>query len=97
MIFKYFVILFITTCSMTLPLFASDLEDLDQLLAEKEYHTVLEKIFPHAKAGDVDAQLLLAKMYYEVKAWRNTITKHLIGYVAPLKLIISKRIKLELK
>jgi len=75
MIFKYFVILFMTTCSMALPLSASDLEELDQLLAEKEYHTVLETIFPHAQTGDVDAQLLLAKMYYEGKGFEKDYNK----------------------
>ena len=75
MIFKYLVILLVTTFSMTLPLAASGLDDLDQLFAEKEYHTVLETVFPYAQAGDVDAQLLLAKMYYEGKGLEKDYNK----------------------
>lgn len=65
MIHRYFVIVMMTIFSFALPLSASDFKNLDQLLSEEEYHTVLEMIFPNAQAGDVEAQLLLAKMYYE--------------------------------
>lgn len=67
MIYRYFAIFVMTIFSFALPLSASDLDNIDQLFAEEKYHTVLEMIFPNAQAGDVEAQLLLAKMYYEGK------------------------------
>lgn len=58
-----------------MPLSAVNSDNLDQLFAEEKCHTVLEKIFPHAQAGDVDAQLLLAKMYYEGKGLEKDYNK----------------------
>jgi len=84
------------TLSMRLPLWAENSDNLDQLFEEEKYHTVLEMIFPNAQAGDLDAQLLLAKMYHEGKGLEKDYNKASYGYVAPQRLIMSKRIKLGL-
>jgi TPR repeat protein len=60
---------------MSLPLSAVNSDNLDQLFAEEKYHTVLEMIFPNAQAGDVEAQLLLAKMYFEGKGLEKDFNK----------------------
>ena len=60
---------------MRLPLWAENSDNLDQLFEEEKYHTVLEMIFPNAQAGDLDAQLLLAKMYHEGKGLEKDYNK----------------------
>ena len=58
-----------------MPLSAVNSDNLDQLFAEEKCHTVLEIIFPNAQAGDVEAQLLLAKMYYESRGLEKDFYK----------------------
>ena len=75
MILRYLFSFIMITLSMRLPLWAENSDNLDRLFEEEKYHTVLEMIFPNAQAGDLDAQLLLAKMYHEGKGLEKDYNK----------------------
>ena len=62
---KYLVTLLVTALTLGSPIYASNLEQAEQLILAEQYSQALELIFPLAKSGDINAQLLLAKMYYQ--------------------------------
>ena len=65
MIHRYLVILLVTALTIGSPISASNIEQAEQLILAEQYSEALELIFPLAKSGDINAQLLLAKMYYQ--------------------------------
>ena len=65
MIHKYLVNLLVTALTVGSPVYASNMEQAEQLISAEQYPEALELIFPMAKAGNVSAQLRLANMYYQ--------------------------------
>jgi TPR repeat protein len=65
MIHKYLVTLLVTALSIGSPVYASNLEQAEQLIMAEQYSEAIELIFSLAKSGDINAQLRLAKMYYQ--------------------------------
>ena len=65
MIHKYLVALLVTAVTIGSPIYASNMEQAEQFILTEQYTEALELLFPLAKSGDVNAQLLLAKMYYQ--------------------------------
>jgi len=65
MIHKYLVTLLVTALTLGSPIYASNLEQAEQLILTAQYTEALELIFPLAKSGDINAQLRLANMYYQ--------------------------------
>ena len=65
MIHKFFVALMVTAVTIGSPVSASNMQQAEQLMLAKQYAEALELIFPLAKSGDINAQLRLAKMYYQ--------------------------------
>ena len=65
MINKYLVTLLVMLLTFSSPISASNIEQADQLILAEQYPEALELIFPLAKSGDINAQLRLAKMYYQ--------------------------------
>ena len=62
---KYLVTLLVTAFTVGSTVYASNIEQADQLMSAEQYPEALELIFPLAKSGDINAQLHLAKMYYQ--------------------------------
>ena len=65
MIHKYLVTLLVTALTLGSPASASTIKQADQLISAEQYSAALELIFPLAISGDINAQLRLAKMYYQ--------------------------------
>lgn len=65
MIHKYLVNLLLTALTVVSPVYASNMEQAEQLMSVEQYPEALELIFPMAKEGNVSAQLRLANMYYQ--------------------------------
>ena len=65
MIHKHIVTLLVTALTIGSPVYASNIEQAEQLMSAEQYPEALELIFPMAKAGNVSAQLRLANMYYK--------------------------------
>ena len=65
MIQRYLVTLLVTALTLGSPVSASKMQRAEQQILAEQYSEALELIFPLAKSGDVNAQLLLAKMYYQ--------------------------------
>ena len=65
MIHRYLVTLLVTAHTVGSPVYASNMEQAEQLMTAEQYPEALEFIFPLAKAGNVSAQLRLANMYYQ--------------------------------
>ena len=65
MIHKYLVTLLVTALTLGSPVYASNIEQAEQLILVEQYSEALELIFPLAKSGDINAQLRLPKMYYQ--------------------------------
>lgn len=65
MIHKYLVNPLVTALTVVSPVYASNMEQSEQLISAEQYSEALEFIFPLAKAGNVSAQLRLANMYYQ--------------------------------
>jgi len=65
MIHKYLVTLLVTALTIGSPASASNIEQADQLILAEQYSEALELLFPLAKSGDINAQLILAKMYFQ--------------------------------
>ena len=65
MIHRYLVTLLVTALTLGSLISASNMEKAEQLILTEQYTEALELIFPLAKSGDINAQLLLAKMYYQ--------------------------------
>ena len=65
MIHKHLVAPLVTALTIGSPVYASNMEQAEQLILTAQYTEALELIFPLAKSGDINAQLLLTKMYYQ--------------------------------
>lgn len=65
MIHRYLVTLLVTALTISSPVYASNIEQAEQLILTEQYSEALELIFPLAKSGDINAQLRLANMYYQ--------------------------------
>ena len=65
MIHKLFVALLVTALTLGSPVSASNMQQAELLILTAQYTEALELIFPLAKSGDINAQLLLAKMYFQ--------------------------------
>ena len=65
MIHRYFLTLLVTALTIGSPVYASNMQKAEKLILAEQYSEALEIIFPLAKSGDINAQLLLAKMYYQ--------------------------------
>ena len=75
MIQKYLVTLLVTALTLDSPVYASNIEQAEQLILAEQYSEALELIFPLAKSGDINAQLHLAKMYYQGKGLEKDYDK----------------------
>ena len=75
MIQKYLVTLLVTALTLGSPVYASNLEQAEQLILAEQYSQALELIFPLAKSGDINAQLRLAKMYYQGQGLEKNFDK----------------------
>ena len=75
MIRRYLVTLLVTALTIVSPVYASNLEQAEQLIMAEQYSQALELIFPLAKSGDINAQLRLAKMYYQGKGFEKDYDK----------------------
>ena len=75
MIHKYLVALLVTAVTIGSPVYASNIEQAEQLILVERYSEALELIFPLAKSGDINAQLHLAKMYYQGKGLEKDYDK----------------------
>jgi TPR repeat protein len=54
---------------------SDDTGKVDQLILAEQYSQALELIFPLAKSGDINAQLRLAKMYYQGQGLEKNFDK----------------------
>jgi len=75
MIQKFLVTLLVTALTIVSPVYASNLEQAEQLILAEQYSQSLELIFPLAKSGNINAQLLLAKMYYQGQGLKKNYDK----------------------
>ena len=75
MIQKYLVTLLVTVLTISSPVYASNMEQAEQHILAEQYSEALELIFPLAKSGDINAQLHLAKMYYQGKGLEKDYDK----------------------
>ena len=56
MIRRYLVTLLVTALTIGLPVYASNIEQAEQLILAEQYSEALELIFPLAKSGDINAK-----------------------------------------
>ena len=91
MIHKHLVAPLVTALTIGSPVYASNMEQAEQLILTAQYTEALELIFPLAKSGDVNAQLLLAKMYYQGQGLEKNYDKASYWVCRLLKLITSRQ------
>jgi len=75
MIHKYLVALLVTGLTIGSPVYAFNIEQAEQHILAEQYSEALELLFPLAKSGDINAQLLLAKMYYQGQGLKKNYDK----------------------
>ena len=56
MIHKYLVTLLVAALTLGSPVYASNIEQAEQLILAEQYSEALELIFPLAKSGDINAK-----------------------------------------
>ena len=77
MIHKYLVTLLLTALTIGSPVSASNMQKAEKLILAEQYSEALEIIFPLAKSVDINAQLRLAKMYYQGQGCSDEIIEAL--------------------
>ena len=75
MIHRYLVTLLVTSLTIGSLVYASNIEQAEQFILVEQYSEALELIFPLAQSGDINAQLHLAKMYYQGKGLEKDYDK----------------------